>query len=428
MDNKYQQNSTTEQLIISKIENELKNNHNYPMIKKIELQKLSEEEAMKYGEDAIIYKVKIILYEHFEHIQTLKTLKYQGNIMFGGKVERTYSPIFSSFKNLCDEYEFFLYLDKEYKKDAIEREIRKNIIDLGDFLYNCQIKEYPLYIPTEITKEQINKNLDYYSHQLFHTPYKELDKKQRSIVFGIFNKKKFQTGREIVEDIKKFIEKKGRFPFKTEDLFKAYVYAKQICFLTDDEIDEIESLRREKYSEYRHDLYNKLIEFIQKNQRFPYETENEFKLWYDVGRYYKFNSYTADQVAKYDCLYARYNNDNDSEGERLINTYLTYLGYKIEKQKTFPGLIYKKQLKFDTCIYIDDLPCLIEFDGVQHFQPIKYFGGEEGFKKTKIRDQIKNEYCEQNNIPLLRIKYTELAELENIIDEFINSIKKRHTK
>ena len=34
---------------------------------------------------------------------------------------------------------------------------------------------------------------------------------------------------------------------------------------------------------------------------------------------------------------------------------------------------------------------LIEFDGIQHFKPVKLFGGEKEFEKTKIKDEIKRE-------------------------------------
>ena len=55
---------------------------------------------------------------------------------------------------------------------------------------------------------------------------------------------------------------------------------------------------------------------------------------------------------------------------------------------------------------------LIEFDGIQHFQPIEYFGGITEFKERKQNDEIKNNYCKINNIPLIRIPYTALKTLQ----------------
>lgn len=49
---------------------------------------------------------------------------------------------------------------------------------------------------------------------------------------------------------------------------------------------------------------------------------------------------------------------------------------------------------------------LIEFDGKQHFVPIRFFGGEQGLKKLQDNDNVKNEYAKQHNLPLVRIPYT----------------------
>lgn len=53
---------------------------------------------------------------------------------------------------------------------------------------------------------------------------------------------------------------------------------------------------------------------------------------------------------------------------------------------------------FNTCI---------EYNGIQHYEPNDFFGGEESFKKQLIRDKIKKKYCENNNIKLIIIRYDE---------------------
>ena len=60
----------------------------------------------------------------------------------------------------------------------------------------------------------------------------------------------------------------------------------------------------------------------------------------------------------------------------------------------------------------------IEFDGKQHFGP--NFGGSqekriENFLRVKETDKIKNNYCSTTGIKLIRIAYTEIDNLENII-------------
>lgn len=64
-------------------------------------------------------------------------------------------------------------------------------------------------------------------------------------------------------------------------------------------------------------------------------------------------------------------------------------------------------LKFDFAILdeFDNLKILIEYDGEQHFTPVKLWGGEKSFIESKIRDEQKNEYCKDNNIKLIRFSY-----------------------
>lgn len=94
---------------------------------------------------------------------------------------------------------------------------------------------------------------------------------------------------------------------------------------------------------------------------------------------------------------------------------------------------YKKEYRFDDCKYIDKLKFdfvifdnenhivqIIETDGEQHYKPNEFFGGEEAFKTTQIRDNIKNEYCKTHNIPLLRLPYyLNKEEMENEIKKVI---------
>ena len=97
-----------------------------------------------------------------------------------------------------------------------------------------------------------------------------------------------------------------------------------------------------------------------------------------------------------------------SLGELKIKTLLTDNQVAFEQEKQFENCFYINNLKFD--FYINN-QYLIEFDGVQHFQSGSGWNTEEVFKSIQIRDNIKNEYCKQNNIPLIRIPYTHYDDL-----------------
>lgn len=84
-------------------------------------------------------------------------------------------------------------------------------------------------------------------------------------------------------------------------------------------------------------------------------------------------------------------------------------------QKTFEDCAHVRVLKFD--FYIPSLSLCVELDGRQHFEPIEFFGGITAFLETQLRDQIKNTYCPEHNINLLRIPYTDFNRLEEICKE-----------
>ena len=92
-----------------------------------------------------------------------------------------------------------------------------------------------------------------------------------------------------------------------------------------------------------------------------------------------------------------------SKGEFKIIQILTVNNISFEQQKSFENCKDNRLLPFD--FYVDN-KYIIEYDGVQHFESQEYFGGEEGLKITQEHDKIKNQYCLDNNIPIIRIPYT----------------------
>lgn len=108
----------------------------------------------------------------------------------------------------------------------------------------------------------------------------------------------------------------------------------------------------------------------------------------------------------------------ESKGERAIANWLERHDIAFVKQKTFDDCRDQMVLRYD--FYLPARNLLIEFDGQQHFQFVKKFHGtEERFLKCQERDKIKNEYAETSGIHLLRIKYSEEKEIDNILSECI---------
>jgi len=77
-------------------------------------------------------------------------------------------------------------------------------------------------------------------------------------------------------------------------------------------------------------------------------------------------------------------------------------------------------VKFD--FYLPDYNLCIEFNGIQHYEPIDFAGrgydwSKENFKKIKINDKIKTKYCRNNNIPLLIIPYWKFDNIEEMLSQ-----------
>ena len=112
---------------------------------------------------------------------------------------------------------------------------------------------------------------------------------------------------------------------------------------------------------------------------------------------------------------------NQSKGENIIMNFLSDNNIKYIPQKKFDNCKNKNHLPFD--FYLIDHNLCIEFDGIQHFESNIRFGGETEFVKRVNNDKIKTDFCKNNNIKLLRIKYNEniIEELKNKIYNYVNS-------
>ena len=107
---------------------------------------------------------------------------------------------------------------------------------------------------------------------------------------------------------------------------------------------------------------------------------------------------------------------NESKGEKNIRLFLKKNKISYIKQFVFEDCKDKRVLPFD--FYLPDYNIIIEFDGIQHFE-IRDIFGEDNFIQTQKHDIIKNDYCKNNNIHLLRIKYTEINNINKILEKKI---------
>ncbi len=112
-------------------------------------------------------------------------------------------------------------------------------------------------------------------------------------------------------------------------------------------------------------------------------------------------------------------NCRKSRGEDRVQDFLNDNCISYIREYKYDDCLYKRKLPFD--FYLCDYDVLIEYDGTTHYFD-KYNDPKE-FELVQIRDSIKTKYCQDNNIPLLRIPYWEFDNIETIITEFLQNLE-----
>jgi len=109
---------------------------------------------------------------------------------------------------------------------------------------------------------------------------------------------------------------------------------------------------------------------------------------------------------------------NESKGEKQLDIIFCKYNVPHDKQCTFDDLrgVGGGLLRFDSSVFWNeektDLRMLIEYDGIFHYE--KQYD-DDGFETLQIHDNLKNEYCQNNNIKLLRIPYWDFDNIEQIL-------------
>lgn len=105
-----------------------------------------------------------------------------------------------------------------------------------------------------------------------------------------------------------------------------------------------------------------------------------------------------------------------SRGHLKVRDILNENGFEFEEEYSFDDLRASSgwPLRFDFMVFDEDgnIDFAIEFNGVQHYEPVKAFGGSTKLKRQQYNDNQKRMYCLKNNIPLVEIPHFDLDKVD----------------
>ena len=163
-----------------------------------------------------------------------------------------------------------------------------------------------------------------------------------------------------------------------------------------------------------------------RNTKLPrnYTISNGTKVWWicNKGHEWQAQIRSRTRICGSSCPYC-----SGSKTERLVYTYLKNLQIPFIAEKKFGQDIKVKFYPFD--VWISSKRLIIEPDGEQHFSNRNgYFEQDTPFEKRREHDNIKNDFCLEQRIPILRIPYiynpdTEKDKIEQMVLTFLETRK-----
>ncbi len=192
-----------------------------------------------------------------------------------------------------------------------------------------------------------------------------------------------------------------------------------------DVIDELDILINKKENEINQTLlYHFSLKYKSKNSRYlldnhqiiPDKSLKEYWLFYDMSKFSKL-IYELTRDAE-NTVRERSNIPKVNEG--WINE--TKLYYKIKNYFQDVKVIHHARIDFlgrqHLDIFIPNLKVGIEYQGLQHDEPVDFFGGKESFEQTRIRDANKYRLCKEHGIRIVYVR--EGYQIEKVLDEIIS--------
>ena len=113
-----------------------------------------------------------------------------------------------------------------------------------------------------------------------------------------------------------------------------------------------------------------------------------------------------------------------SKGEEIVENLLAQTNIPYKGEQKFDACRNKRKLPFDFGMKDKngEVITLIEYDGIQHYKPVDYFGSKKRWWRGVKHDHIKDQFALSNNIPLLRVNY--MDKNNGVIEEKVKKFLK----
>lgn len=137
-------------------------------------------------------------------------------------------------------------------------------------------------------------------------------------------------------------------------------------------------------------------------------------------------------IQEYDLHFVKYNLKNQTllkEQPKLYELVKKAFPYDAIEEEYTPNIyIDGKRVRFRYDIYLPYKKVAIEYQGIQHYSAVDYFGGQIGLYKTKERDEYKRIISEQNNIEIIYIRYDEVVDAKTLKQTVEQAVISRYAK
>lgn len=111
----------------------------------------------------------------------------------------------------------------------------------------------------------------------------------------------------------------------------------------------------------------------------------------------------------------------ESQLERKVRLFLERHNINYENEKTFKWLKHNGSLWLD--FYLPDYKVAIECQGLQHFEPVEIFGGENGFREWVELDKQKLKLCDSHGIKMLYFSQLDIEYPYPVIEDLNTLLK-----